>query len=285
MSKTDRIPLISAAESELAFAAAQCVVKAHRRIVEFLKIGVTLAQVDAEIARILADQQARSAFLHYRVGRLPPFPAHACLSVNNCVVHGTPGAYTKPMVEGDVLKIDIGAIHKSFVGDAGWTYTFKRFPSPGVKRLIEVSKQSLQRGVAQLAPGKPLLNFAKEVHACVEKENPFYLIRGLGGHGYGRYVSDTDRGLHRPPYVSNLPPQFPGDWPESAVRCQPGMLVAVEPMVAMGATGETRQIKNQWPVYSKDGAMTAHHEHDVLVTENGPRVLSEGMDDLPDLVG
>ncbi|MGQ0628905.1 MAG: M24 family metallopeptidase [Phycisphaerales bacterium] len=285
MSKGHRVPVVSQAEADLAFAAAQCVVKAHQRIVQFLRVGQTLAQIDAEIARILADQQARSAFLHYRVGKLPPFPSHACLSVNSCVVHGTVGAHLKPMAEGDILKVDIGVVHKSWIGDAGWTYAFKRFPSPEAKRMVLASKESLRRGVRELHPENTYLSFAREVQRCVEHEGGFHLIRGLGGHGIGKYKDDRDRGLHRPPFVSNVVPRVPGDWPEGNMRCEAGTLVAVEPMVAMGTTGETHQPKGQWPVYPRDMALTAHHEHDVLITERGPRVLTEGLDALPDIVG
>ncbi len=285
MSKTATIPRIAPADIDAAYAAAQCVVKTHQRIVNFLKVGQTLDKIDTEIARILDSLECRSAFLHYRVGRLPPFPSHACLSVNACVVHGTVASHSKPLVEGDILKIDIGVIHKGFIGDAGWTYAFKKFPSEGAKKLVQTSKESLRRGVQKLRPENTYMHWAREVQTCVEKEAGLHLIRGLGGHGYGRYQNNDDRGLHRPPYVSNVVPSFPGEWPEGSMRCEPGVLIAVEPMLAMGKTGETLQPPKQWPVYSKDMALTAHHEHDVLITENGPRVLTEGMDDLPDIVG
>jgi methionyl aminopeptidase len=280
-----RAPTITAAEEDLAHAAAQCVVQAQQRIVQFLRVGQSLPQIDAEVARILESLDCRSAFLHYRVGRSPAFPSHACLSVNQCVVHGTAGSYSKPMQEGDLLKIDIGVVHRGWIGDAGWTYAFKRYPSEDARRLMQAGKESLARGVKQLRPGNRYIDWAREVQKCVEKEHGFHLVRGLGGHGIGKYQNEKKRGLHLPPFVSNVVPDYTGDWPEALHFCQPGTLVAVEPMLGL-TTGETvSDPKWVWPVSSKDGSLTVHYEHDVLITATGPRVLTEGMESLPDIVG
>ncbi|HBS29665.1 MAG TPA: hypothetical protein DEB06_09505, partial [Phycisphaerales bacterium] len=117
-----RPPLLNAAESDFAYAAAQCVVETHRRLVSFVRRGHTLAEVDAEVARIFRGLGCRSCFLGYRVGRLPAFPSHACLSVNDCIVHGTAASHTEPLKEGDLFSIDIGVWHKGWIGDAAWTY-------------------------------------------------------------------------------------------------------------------------------------------------------------------
>lgn len=276
---------VAGRDIDLAFAAAQRVVEVHRRVVAFLRVGQTLAQIDAEVAKILDSLDCRSCFLHYRIPGKPAFTGHACLSVNDCVVHGTPASYLKPMAEGDILKVDIGVVHKGWIGDAGWTYAFKRFPSDDAKRLMLAGRESLRRGIATLKPGNTYIAWARAVQACVEREHGFHLVRGLGGHGIGKYKSDRDRGLHLPPFVANLPPAYPDEWPEARMPCEPGTLIAVEPMLAIG-TGQTREDRvYKWPVYSTDGSLTAHYEHDVLITESGPRVLTEGMDDLPDLVG
>jgi methionyl aminopeptidase len=271
-----RPPLITPAEADLAYAAAQCVVEAHRRISGSLRIGQTLAQIDAFVAQTLADLHCKSCFLGYAIPGLPKFPSHACLSVNSCVVHGTAGYLAAPMKEGDVLKIDIGVFYKGWVGDAAWTYAFKS-QTPQARKLMDCGKESLRRGVEQLKPGNMYIHWAQAVQKHVEEECRFHLVRGLGGHGYGRK-------LHGPPYVSNVLPTYPGEWPDAMAKCLPGTLIAVEPMLAVG-TGETRQKPKQWPVYSADDSLTVHYEHDVLVTERGPRVLSEGMETLPDIVG
>lgn len=262
----------------MAYAAAQCVVKTHRRLVEFIKPGVTLPQVDALVARTLEELGCHSAFLGYQVPDLPRFPSHACLSVNQCVVHGTAGYYPDALKHGDILKVDVGVFHRGWVGDAGWTYAVGGYPSEAAKRLMQVGKASLTRGIKQLRPGNTYGAWAHEVQTCVEREAGLHLIRGLGGHGYGKR-------LHEPPYISNVESTPFAPWREGAWPCEPGTLLAVEPMLAAGTTGATWQAKRKWPVFSKDGALTAHYEHDVLITKDGPRVLTEGMDDLPDVVG
>lgn len=228
------------------------------------------------MAKVLAELGCRSCFLGYKVGRSPAFPSHACLSVNECVVHGTAGYLTRPLREGDVLKIDIGVWHQGWVGDAAWTYLFAPVAAE-VRRLAECGKESLRRGVEQLRPGNTFLAWAQAVQQHVEEECGFHLIRGLGGHGYGRR-------LHAPPFVANSVPTYSGEWPDALTPCSPGTLVAVEPMLAIG-TGETFQRGREWPVFTKDGSMSVHYEHDVLITEEGPRVLTAGLEHINDVVG
>lgn len=280
-----KAPAISPAEADLAYAAAQRVVEVHRRLVSFLRVGQTLPQIDAEVARVLESLGCRSCFHHYKIPGKPAYPSYACLSVNECVVHGTAGSYSKPMREGDILKIDIGVVYQGWIGDAGWTYAFKNYPSETARKLMQAGKDSLRRGVQKLHPKNTFLAWAREVQTCVEAENGFHLVRGLGGHGIGKYKSDRERGLHLPPFVGNVVPTSISEWPEANARCEPGTLIAVEPMLAIGtgATVEDRLYK--WPVYSQDGSLTAHYEHDILITTDGPRVMTEGMDQLPDLVG
>lgn len=268
---------IPAADADAASAAAQCVVETHRRLVDWLRVGMTLAQIDQFVAGTLEDLKCRSCFLGYRVPRSPAFPSHACLSVNQCIVHGTAGSYLKPMEPGDILKIDIGVLHKGWVGDAAWTYAFKAPPSDEAARLMRCGRECLARGVDALRPGNTLLDWAKAVQTCVEDEHKFHLVRGLGGHGYGRQ-------LHAPPFISNVVPSYPGEWPDAFTPCAPGLLVAVEPMIAIG-TSRIIQRAREWPVFIADGSLSVHYEHDVLVTENGPRILTDGLQDLPDVVG
>ncbi len=256
-------------------AAAQCVVETHRRLSGWLRLGQTLAEIDRFVAEQLRDQGARSCFLGYRAGRSPAFPSHACLSVNDCVVHGTAGAHRDPMGEGDVLKIDIGVSLNGWIGDAAWTYAFGE-PEAEVASLMACGKECIRRGVETLRPGAPLLDWAVAVQGHVEGECGFHLIRGLGGHGYGKR-------LHCPPFVSNTMPTFPGEWPDAHHRLQPGTLIAVEPMIAIG-TGRVAQDGNQWPLRTVDGSQSVHYEHDVLVTEDGPVVLTEGLEETPDVI-
>lgn len=269
------IPKVTGRDVQSAQAAARKVVQTHQKLSEWLRAGVTLAQIDAFVAKTLEELSCRSCFLGYKVPRSPAFPSHACLSVNECVVHGTAGYYLPPMKAGDVLKIDIGVYFEGWVGDAAWTYVFGE-PSSTVKRLTACGKEALRRGIRELRPGQPLLNWAKAVQGYVEGEQQFHLIRGLGGHGYGRK-------LHGPPFVSNVVPSHPNEWPDALSLAEPGTLVAVEPMIAVG-TGGTEQKRNDWPVFTKDGSLSVHYEHDVLITDKGPMVLTEGLEEIADVV-
>lgn len=269
-------PPLRPEEIDAAYAAAQCVVETHRRISSWLRVGMTLAQIDAEVSRVLESLRCRSAFLGYRAGRSPPFPSHACLSVNECVVHGTAASLERPMRRGDILKLDIGVIHRGWIGDAAWTYAFEDADEIS-RRLMACGRESIRRGIDTLRPGNTFDAWARTVQAHVEHECGFHLVRGLGGHGYGRR-------LHAPPFISNVQEQFPGEWPDGRLPCRPGTLIAVEPMIAAG-THDIVQHKNAWPILTADRSMSVHYEHDVLITEEGPRVLTEGMDDLPDIVG
>jgi len=266
---------LSHTDEAAAYDAAQCVVETHRRISRWLRAGVTLEEIDAFVAATLADLDCRSCFLGYRIPRHDPFPNHACLSVNACVVHGTSASHTAPLRAGDVLKIDIGVVHKGWIGDAAWTYVFGDM-TPDVKRLTDCGKNAIRRGLEQLLPGKRLIHWARAVQRYVEDQCRFYLVRGLGGHGYGR-------ALHLAPHVANNVPDRPGEWPEAQNELSPGMLLAVEPMIAAGSA-QVMQRGRGWPVYSADGSQTVHYEHDVLITEHGHRLLTAGLEEIPDVI-
>lgn len=266
---------LSPADVDGAYAAAQRVVDVHRALVEFVRPGTTLAKIDQFVAATLEGLGASSCFWGYRQSlRGPKFPSHACLSVNECIVHGTAGSLVRPLAPGDVVKIDIGVLYRGWIGDAAWTYSLGT-PTPQVRRLMDAGKKSLRDGIASLEPNRPLLSWAKTVERVVEKEYGFHLIRGLGGHGYGRR-------LHSEPFVSNSVPKHPGEWPDAALPCAPGMLLALEPMIGIGTGRQRASNGNDWPVYTADSSLASHHEHDVLMTDAGPRILTEGLDDLPD---
>ncbi|MDX9912532.1 MAG: type I methionyl aminopeptidase [Phycisphaerales bacterium] len=273
--QSGKIGKLSASDVELAYAAAQCVVETHRRLSGWLEPGQTLAQIDAFVAQTLESQKCVSCFLGYRVPRSPAFPSHACLSLNECVVHGTAASVARPMQKGDLLKIDIGVRYKGWIGDAAWTYSYGE-PDSTVRRLMDCGKEGLRRGIATIRAENVWMEWARELQGYVEGTCGFHLVRGLGGHGIGR-------SLHMPPFVSNTVPTYAGEWPDGLRRCEVGTIVALEPMIAVG-TGDTRQNGREWPIYTTDGSMSVHYEHDVLVTEDGPRVLTEGLDELADVI-
>ena len=246
----------------------------HERLAEHLRPGLTLAEIDRFVATTLAELRCKSCFLGYRAGGLPPFPSHACLSVNDCVVHGTAGSLDRPLVEGDLLKIDIGVNHRGWIGDAAWSYSLGE-PSEEIRRLMDAGKHGLAAGIRALHVGGTFMDWAEALQQHVETDCGFHLVRNLGGHGHGRK-------LHTPPFVSNTPASSYA-WPDGTREIEPGTLVALEPMVAIG-TGQTRETPGGWPIYSADGSMTVHHEHDVLFTEDGPEVLTQALENLTDVI-
>lgn len=270
--------MVVTAERDIAGAAvaADKVVETHRRLVEFLRPGQTLAQIDAFVGETLQDLGCRSAFLGYRIRGHPPFPSHACLSVNECVVHGTHDMTTRPIQRGDVLSIDIGVKSDGWIGDAAWTYGIVEVDDAAAS-LMRCGRESLRRGLAAIRPGRPLIDWAKAVQEYVERRCGYCLVRGLGGHGYGRE-------LHGPPFISNVVPSYPGEWPDAWKPFTPGMLIAVEPMISLSST-EIASEGRSWPIYSADRSLSVHYEADVLVTTDGIRDLTAGLQELPDLVG
>jgi methionyl aminopeptidase len=268
--------LLATGDIALAESAAECVVETHRRLVDVLKAGMTLPEIDAFVARTLQELGARSAFLGYRMRSMPPYPSHACLSLNDCVVHGTHTMSRKPIERGDILKVDIGVSKQGFIGDAAWTYAIGHVDPPG-KALMDAGRESLRRGVAAMQPGAMLVEWARAVQGHVEREKGLCLVRGLGGHGYGR-------SLHAAPFISNVVPTYSGEWPEASQRFKPGLLLAVEPMLALGST-EIRSESRQWPIFTADGSLSVHYEADVLITAEGPRNLTEALFEMPDVVG
>ncbi len=272
-------PLIAPADYDRARAAARKVVDTHERLSAWLRPGMTLAEIDRFVMKTLDELRCRSCFFRYKIPRTPEFPSHACLSLNECVVHGTAGYVTRPIREGDLLKLDIGVWFEGWIGDAAWTYSIGT-PTPEIRRLMDCGKECLARGIKALRPDGPWLLWAQAVQQCVEIEHKFHLVRGLGGHGIGRK-------LHQPPFVSNV--VLPrSEWPEATSIAAPGSLVALEPMIAIG-TGETvhrsgSTAEYKWPVYSADGSMTVHYEHDVLMTDKGPEVLTAGLERLNDVI-
>lgn len=268
--------LIQGKDIEAVTCSAKHVVDVHRSLTDFLRAGLTLPEIDSFIAEQLRKLKCKSAFLKYRIPGQPPFPSHSCLSVNDCVVHGTHVMSLAPLQPGDLISIDIGVTHKGWIGDAAWTWAIEHASDENL-RLMHAGKDSLAAGVATMQPSKPLMDFAKAVQAVAEDQYGFHLIRGLGGHGYGR-------SLHTPPFVSNVVPAHPSEWPDAWRTFETGMLIAVEPMLAVG-TGNIENVRGTWPIYSADHSMSVHYEADVLIGEEGPIDLTKDLQQLPDIVG
>ena len=261
---------------ELARTAAECVVKVHQELTSFLKTGLTLPEIDAFVGKTLKSLNCKSAFFKYSIPGQSPFPSQSCLSVNECIVHGTHVMEQTPLKPGDLVSIDIGSKYKGWIGDAAWTWAIE-YACDENMRLMEAGRKSLSSGIEAMQPGRPLIDFARAVQQVAECDYPFHLVRGLGGHGYGKT-------LHCPPYISNAVPSHPAEWPDALKLFEEGMLLAVEPMLTVG-TPEIKQSRGAWPIYSADNSMSVHYEADILITKEGHINFTKELETLPYVIG
>jgi methionyl aminopeptidase len=213
--------------------------------------GVTTAELDSAAERFITSQDAEPSFLGYR-----GFPGSICASPNSMVVHGIPDQ--SQLSRGDILSIDVGVTREGWVADAAITVPVGPI-SEEAQHLLDTTRQSLEEGTAQARPGNHLGDISHAIQARVESEG-LSIIRSLVGHGVGR-------DMHEDPQIPNF--GEPGRGP----RLEPGMVLAIEPMVNAGGP-EVRVGGDGWAVYSADGSLAAHFEHTVAVTESGPRVLT-----------
>jgi methionyl aminopeptidase len=194
---------------------------------------------------------AKPAFKGYR-----GFPFALCASPNQQVVHGFPNR--KPLVEGDILSLDFGTVLDGFYGDAAVTLPVGKV-SGRARRLMEVTQQALMAGIEQMRPGNRLGQVSAAVQDVVEKGG-FSVVRQFVGHGIGR-------ALHEEPQLPNY------GHPGQGVRLKAGMVIAIEPMVNAGEY-EVTILDDGWTAVTVDGKISAHFEHSVAITEDGPQILS-----------
>ena len=213
--------------------------------------GVTTADLDRVARAVLDRRGARSNFLHYH-----GFPAVICTSPNDMIVHGIPGDYR--LQDGDILSIDCGAIVEGYHGDAAFTMGIGRI-SPDAEKLIRVTEESLWAGIAAMVDGNRLHDIGLAVPTVAEGAG-YSVVREYVGHGIGT-------SMHEEPAVPNYWPGNPGP------KLRRGMVFAVEPMVNMGGP-ETRMMNDGWGVVTADGSLSAHWEHTIAVTDDGPEVFT-----------
>ncbi len=220
---------------------------------EAVREGVTTKHLDDIVRHHIEKCGAVPAFLGYG-----GFPASACVSVNDEVIHGIPSA-KRVLQEGDIVKIDVGAVYRGYVGDSANTFAVGNI-SEEAKRLMEVTKNSFYQGLAQVKENNRIGDIGNAVDTEVRKHG-FSVIRKYVGHGVGRE-------LHEAPDVPNY--GTPGRGP----RLCHGMTIAIEPMVAIG-THEVIELPDGWTVKTADGKLSAHYEHTVALTEEGVLLLTK----------
>ena len=245
--------IILKSERDLEAMRPACVVAATvlNDVAAFIQPGVSTKQVDEFAASRIKQLGARSAFLGYR-----KYPCHTCISVNDQVVHGLAG--TRVLQFGDIVSLDVGVIHNGFIGDTARTLAVG---GCGVlpQRLMDVTEKGLYLGIAQARAGGKVSDISRAIQDYVEG-NGFNVVREFVGHGVGR-------SMHEDPQI----PNFTDGKPSPKLRA--GMTLAIEPMVNAGGP-EVKMLNDGWTAVTKDGSLSAHFEHTVLVTESEPEILT-----------
>ena len=213
--------------------------------------GITTHEIDRAIRRFIESHGAKPSFLGYG-----GFPASTCVSVNEVVIHGIPNS--RKLEEGDIVSIDVGAFIGGFHGDCAATYPCGQV-SEAAQRLIDVTQQSFWEGIKNARRGCRVSDIGHAVQAYVES-NGFSVVRDFVGHGVGAK-------LHEAPEVRNFGPAGHGP------RLQPGMTIAVEPMVCAGGW-QVKNLEGNWTTVTQDGSLAAHYENTILITEDGPEILT-----------
>ncbi len=243
-------------EVELMAEAGQRLARILHTLAREVRAGMRTKELDTIAHDLILAGGDVPAFLGYVPGgTAKPFPAALCVSVNDTVVHGVPGDYV--LRDGDLVKLDLGLVHKGFYSDAAVTVGVGNVSEEGT-RLIKATEEALRRGIMKAIPGNTVGDVGHAVEECVWNEG-FSVVRSLAGHGIGR-------ALHENPMVFNFGKPGEGE----ALRA--GMVIAIEPMVATG-NGKTKQAKDDSFMIA-DGSISAHFEHTVAITENGPRILT-----------
>ena len=243
--------LKSAKEIELIRAASKIVFETIRDLTNYLRPGLTTGQINERANALIVEQGGRPAFLGYQ-----GFPAAACVSINNEVVHGIPGS--RQLKKGDIVSLDIGVELNGYFGDAAVTLPVGKI-SKEAENLISVTRGALVKGIEQATSGNRLSNLSCAIQQFVE-ENGFSVVRQFVGHGIGSR-------LHEEPAVPNFGIMNQG--PELLS----GTVLAIEPMVAQGDY-RVKVAQDGWTVVTRDGSLSAHFEDTVAVTDNGPEALA-----------
>lgn len=224
---------------------------AFERLCDTLRPGITTEELDRVAEEAITSAGARPSFKGYR-----GFPASICASPNHVIVHGIPGPVR--LEEGDIISLDVGVLYEGWHADSAWTLPVGEV-SDDAARLLEVTERSLDAAIEQCHAGRRLGDVGDAVESTAEAAG-YSVVREYAGHGVGRQ-------LHEEPWIPNFGP------PGRREVLAPGMTLAIEPMVNAGGAA-TRTLDDEWTVVTDDGALSAHFEHTVAITGDGPQVLT-----------
>ena len=219
---------------------------------EAVKPGVSTLEIDTIVRSFIEKQGASPSFLGYG-----GFPASTCISVNNVVIHGIPSK-DKILEEGDIVSVDVGAYYKGYHGDNAYTFPCGKI-SANAQALLDATRESLYEGIKQAAAFNRIGDIGNAVQRYVEARS-YSVVRDYVGHGVGAK-------LHEDPSVPNF------GTPGRGVRLVPGMTIAIEPMINEG-THYVRVMGDKWTVKTLDGKLSAHFEHTIAITPDGPKILT-----------
>lgn len=223
------------------------------KLSEIIKPGITTKEIDSFSEKYIRSLKMKPAFLGYN-----GFPATACVSVNDEVVHGIPNA-SRVLKEGDIVSVDMGVIYEGYYGDAAKTYAVGNI-SDTAEKLLKITELSLQKGIERILPGNRLGDISYAVQNTAESAG-FSVVRDFVGHGIGRK-------MHEEPQIPNFGKANTG------VKLLPGMVLAVEPMINIGGY-EVGILDDGWTVVTRDGSLSAHFEHTIAITEDGHEILTK----------
>ena len=221
------------------------------------KPGVITAEIDRAAQAQIEERKLGSSFLGYGPRGAPPYPAVICTSLNAEIVHGIPG--NRELKEGDVIKLDFGVIFEGFHGDSALSIPVGEIDEEA-QTLLETTRRALYAGIAQMHEGNRLGDVSNAVQRLAEASG-YSVVRDFVGHGIGR-------NLHEPPQLPNFGPAGRGP------RLRVGMVLAIEPMVNLGGAA-VEVLEDGWTATTADRKLSAHFEHTVAITENGPEILTQ----------
>lgn len=252
MKTTSSISIKTAQEIEILRDAGGILAQIIEDLKRSLKEGITTKEIDRQAEELIRQRGVLPAFKGYR-----GFPGCVCLSINEEVVHGIPG--NRLLCGGDIVSLDVGIIHKGYYSDTAVTIGVGAIREE-LKKLLDVTSQSLYKGIEQARPGNHLSDISHAVQTYVEA-NHLAVVRDFVGHGIGKT-------LHEDPEIPNF------GAPHQGPLLREGMVLAIEPMVNLG-TWQTRVLDDGWTVVTQDGLPSAHFEHTVAITSKGPEILTQ----------